>query len=312
MKSIFALSFAGVLFCGCSGGGGEKGDASPAVNVFKAVEAGVSESIVYSGTIEAVSGTSLSFSTAGTLATLPVSEGMTVGAGEVLATLDGNNQMNMLLSARSSTTIARESLSQMEDTYARMSTLHAGGSLSEMQWIEVETRLAQAQAAVRAAEAQEAIAEKGVSDTRLTAPFAGFISSKTADVGQQVVPGMAIVKLVSIDKVKATFGVGEGEVSSLSIGEAMSVTVSSLDGAVFTGVITDKSVSADPVSRSYSVSVTIDNKEKRLLPGMICEVAKAVGEGGKSIVIPSRVVQIDEKNSRYVWCVMGGKAARRY
>ncbi len=311
-KVIFpAWLAAALLAVSCSGNNTPEGTGRVAVKTVK-VSSGIQEGTAYSGTIEETTGTALSFSGTGTIATMGLREGQMVSKGQVLATLDGKNQENILISAKSSTAIARESLSQMEDMYSRMKILHDAGSLSEMQWIEAETRLAQAKAAVEAAEAQEAIAGKGQADTRLTAPFGGFVSKKMADVGQQVLPGTPVVKLVDIDRVKAKFSISESEVGTVAVGQKMSVRVGTLSDASFEGTVTDKSVSADPVSRSYDVSVLIDNKDHRLLPGMLCEVSAAPREGGGEIAVPSQVVLIDETNSPYVWCVDGGKATKKH
>ncbi|MCD8288420.1 MAG: efflux RND transporter periplasmic adaptor subunit [Prevotella sp.] len=302
----------GLLTASCGGSGQPESEREVAVKTVKVSSELSLEGVAYSGTIEEMTGTALSFGSAGTIATMNVREGMTVAKGQVLATLDGKTQANMLASAHSATVIAQQELSRAEDTYGRMKTLHDAGSLAEMKWIEVETSLAQAKAAVEAARAQEAIAAKGSADTNLTAPFAGFVATKMADIGQQVVPGTPVVKLVDIDRVKAKFSVGETEVGSLSVGQTMAVRIATLGGAVFEGRISDKSVSADPISRSYDVSVLIDNSGHRILPGMLCEAAATSATGEKTIAVPSQVVLIDETNRRYVWCVSGGKATKKY
>ncbi len=313
MKHCDLLFFvSALLLAACSGDKTADEPQSPAVKVVLVSSGSDTQGVIYSGTIEETTGTALSFSSTGTIETLNVREGMMVSKGQVLATLDGKTQENMLTSAHSSTVIAREALSQMEDTYERMRLLHEAGSLSETQWIEVETRLAQAKAAVEAAQAQEAIAEKGSSDTRLKAPFAGFVAKKMADIGQQAAPGTPIVKLVDISQVKAKFSVPEQETGSLSIGQTMKVRIATLGNVVFEGTISDKSVSADPVSRSYDVSVLLDNKDRRILPGMLCEVSAAGVSSDGAAAIPSQTVLIDETNRHYVWCITGGKATKKY
>lgn len=75
-----------------------------------------------------------------------------------------------------------DALSQAEDTYRRMKQLHTAGSLPDIQWVDAQTKLSQARALVRQTRAAEAIARKGMTDTRLIAPFSGYISKKTAEV----------------------------------------------------------------------------------------------------------------------------------
>jgi len=85
-------------------------------------------------------------------------------------------------------TISKTALEQAQDTYNRMKELYDGGSLPEMQWIQIENQL-------KSATASEAMAKKALADTKLYAPFSGYIASKNAEVGQNAAPGMSIVKL---------------------------------------------------------------------------------------------------------------------
>jgi RND family efflux transporter MFP subunit len=212
------------------------------VRTIKAQSAGSQSALSYPGTIEELNGTSLSFATAGTIKQLRVSEGQWVKAGEVLGVVDPTRSGNALTMARSATRQALDTQKQAEDAYRRMKILHDRGSLPEIKWVEVETKLSQAKNMVRQAQASEQIARKGVSDTRLVAPFSGYISTKTAEVGQNVMPGVPVAKLVKIDQVKVKISVPEGEMSKMRNGRPISFTVPSLDNRAFTARITEKGI----------------------------------------------------------------------
>ncbi len=312
IRMLAVLPLCALLISSCGSNAGEQEPRRVEVKIVKAADAGNVDAVVYSGTIEAGSATALSFSSAGTIESMAITEGQMVSKGAVLAALDGATQASLLSSARAATVIAVESLTQMEDTYARMESLHSAGSLSETQWIEVETRLAQAKAAVDAARAQEAIAEKGVADVCLRAPFTGYVSEKMADVGGQAAPGVPIVKLYDIDRVKAKFSVGENETGRFRTGDTLRVRIAALQGAVFTGCVRDKGVNADPISRSYEIGVEIENKDHRILPGMLCEVyGGAVADGGGAAA-PSQAIMTDYTNRHYVWILADSIAKKRY
>ncbi len=298
-----------MVSCGKSGKGDEM---AIEVRVSVVGQSSDGESTCYSGTIEAKTSTSLSFGSMGTIVSMSAKEGMMVSQGQVLATLDGKTQQNMLLTAKATEELSRESLSQAEDAYNRMKMLHDAGSITDMQWVDVETKLAQAQSSVRAAEAQVAIAEKGVADTRLVAPFSGYISQKMADVGLQVAPGVPIVSLVNIDQVKAKISVPEGEINSIHVGDNMNVSVSTLPTELFEGIVCEKSVAADLLSRSYDVWLLLGNAGHKLLPGMLCEVKKTNVDVDEAVMIEARRVLIDEKNERFVWKMSEGKATRAF
>ena len=265
----------------------------------------------YAGTIEEMSGTSLSFAGAGTIRRLDVREGQNIAAGQLIGIIDAQTTANAVAVARATTLQAREVLNQANDAHARMKLLHDNGSLPEIKWVEVETKVAQAKQMLASAQAAELIARKGLADTRLTAPFSGYIARKNADVGQNVLPGQEVVKLVNIDRVKVRISVPEDEIAGLRIGQEVMFRVSSLAGATFLGQISEKSVSADPISRSYTVWATVANSGHRLLPGMICDVYTSVGRQDRHILLAANLVQIDVDNKPFIWVVERGMARRR-
>ena len=253
----------------------------------------------YSGTIEEESGTVLSFASVGTLRSVGVDEGQMVRQGQLIATIDETS----LQSAYEAALAAKE---QALDAEERMRLLHDAGSLPEIKWIEVQTQVRQAVSA-------EKMAKKALTDTRLYAPFSGYIAEKQAEAGQSVAPGVPIVKLVRIDRVKVSISVPEEEISQIRIGQPLQVRVSALGGKTFEAKVTEKSVTADALSRSYEVKGIISNPQHELLPGMIAEVTTAAeGATATTVTLPAEIIQIDADNRPFVWTVVDGKAQRTY
>lgn len=251
----------------------------------------------FSGTIEEASGASLSFATAGTIKRIYVDEGQTVRQGQLIAELDPTTLQNAY-------TISKTSLEQAQDTYNRMKELHDAGSLPEMQWIQIENQL-------KSATAQEAIARKSLSDTKLYAPFSGYISSKIAEIGQNASPGMPIVKLVNIGSVKVKISVPEDDIQRIAQHSSMKVVVPALGNREFEGQVKERGVSADPRSRTYEVKATIQNHDGQLLPGMICQVFTNYMQGSTGVFVPADLVQLDSDNKTFVWVVNGERALKR-
>ncbi|MCI6619294.1 MAG: efflux RND transporter periplasmic adaptor subunit [Prevotella sp.] len=307
---IITMASAALLISGCSK---EKPQSDNIVTVRTATASATAHTgeQSYAGTIEEMSGTSLSFAGAGTIRRLDVREGQNIAAGQLIGIIDAQTTGNAAAMARATTNQAREALNQANDAHARMKLLHDNGSLPEIKWVEVETKVAQAKQMLASAQAAEQIARKGLADTRLTAPFSGYIARKNADIGQNVLPGQEVVKLVKIDQVKVRISVPEDEIAGLRIGQKVTFRVSSLAGATFFGQISEKSVSADPISRSYTVWATVANSGHRLLPGMICDVHTSVGRQDRHFVLPANLVQIDVDNKPFVWIVEQGTARRR-
>ena len=251
----------------------------------------------FSGTIEEASGVSLSFASAGTIKRIYVDEGQTVRQGQLIGELDPTTMQNAY-------TISKTSLEQAQDTYKRMKELHDAGSLPEMQWISVENQL-------KSATAQEAMARKSLADTKLYAPFSGYIASKDAEIGQNTSPGMPVVKLVNIGSVKVKISVPEDDVQRIQKGSSMKIVVPALGNREFSGRVTERGVSADPRSRTYEVKATIQNDDRQLLPGMICQAFTNYMQGTTGVFIPANLVQLDSDNKTFVCVVNGDKAVNR-
>ena len=299
MKKIHFMMAAGALMALCSCG--EKKQTAEEQTVRVKVQQIQAEAVNgeqgFSGTIEEQSGASLSFATAGTIKRIYVNSGQTVGAGQLIAELDPTTMQNAY-------TIAKTALEQAQDTYNRMKELHDDGSLPEMQWIAIENQL-------KSATASEAMAKKSLADTKLYAPFGGYIATKDAEVGQNAGPGVPVVKLVSIGSVKVKISVPEDDIQRIKKGSSMKIIVPALGNREFSGSVTERGVSADPRSRTYEVKATINNHDGQLLPGMICQAFTNYMQGTTGVFVPANLVQLDSDNNTFVWVVNGGKAVKR-
>lgn len=111
----------------------------------------------YVGTIEEKMGSTLSFEIAGNITSIRVEEGDRVSKGQLLATI---NPTTVKEAHRATLT----TLKQAQDAYRRFLPLHQSGTISDMKWVEIESKLEQAKAA-------ESIARQQLSHSTLTAPL---------------------------------------------------------------------------------------------------------------------------------------------
>lgn len=251
----------------------------------------------YSGTVEESTGTALSFTTGGTIKTVYVSTGQMVSKGAILAEVDET-------SLRNAYEAALATRQQAEDAYSRMKQLHDNNSLPEIQWMDVQSKLKQAIAA-------EQIARKGLSDCKLYAPFSGYISDKFVETGQNVLPGSPVLKLVNIDKVKVKMSIPENEISKINSGKTVWIQIAALDNKQYEGKITETGVTANPLSRAYEVKATIENQQREILPGMVCNILLDNDSANTAIILPNNAVSLDNQNKSFVWISSNGKAHKR-
>lgn len=318
------------LLSGCKpSANDEKAEKIVKVKIMKVGSSWGADTQTYSGTIEECDGISLSFTAGGTITQMLVTPGQSVMAGQLIAVVDSSNTTNSSTASHAATEQADDlvqqaqvAFNQAQDAYNRMKILHDNGSLPEIKWVEVETKLeqarlmlSQAKSNANAARATEAVARKAVADTRLVAPTAGYITEKMCDVGQNVLPGAPVVKLVQIDRVKVSVNIPENEISKVRNGQSLLVEVAALASKRFGATVVEKGVIADPLSRTYAIKAVIAKPNHELLPGMIAKVNLSGGSSSALsglITLPASIIQIDADNRPFVWKVIEGKAQKAY
>lgn len=294
---VLAVS-ASLALAGCQVKEEKTGGPSPVrVKMMKVALSEQKTSGRFSGTVEEAAGTPLSFSVMGTVNAVSFRLGDRVEKGQLLASLDAT-------SVRSSYDAAKAALVQAEDAYRRMKELHGKGSLPEIKWVEVQSKLQQARS-------MEEMVRKNLKDCKLYAPFSGVIADKSVEVGQNVIPGMAVGKLLGVSRLKVKISMPESEIASVSLHQKAEIVVPALGSRRFSGMVSEKGIMADPFSRSYEVNIDVADAGGDLMPGMVAEVRLAGADGGTAVIVPARIVQLDEKNRSFVWIDNNGVAEKR-
>ena len=267
------------------------------VKVVKVSESSYMNSRNYVGTVEAVSSSSLSFEVMGNVSKVFVTEGENVQKGKLLATLDKATLQN-------SYNASLASLKEAQDAYNRMKSLYDNGSLPEMKWVEVQSKLQQAVS-------MEQISRKSLKDAGLRAPFSGVISSKSIEPGMNVMPGIEVMQLADISTVNIKIAVPEKEISRVNKGQQAEVMVGALGDKLFTGVVSEKGIAANPLAHTYEVKIKLNNTSHELMPGMVCKVGVHSHETEAGIVLPNHTVQLQPDGKKFVWVVKGNAASQR-
>ncbi|WP_333820834.1 efflux RND transporter periplasmic adaptor subunit [Ohtaekwangia sp.] len=256
------------------------------VNLLEIKRDNQAQEFTYSGTIDPENTALVSFAVPGVIENVAVEEGQPVKQGQLLAGIDDTEYRNALF-------IAEAALTQAEDMYNRLSGLYSKGSLPEKDFIDIQTKVAQARA-------NKEINVKHIKDSRLTAPFTGIISRKMIERGSTAAPGIPAFQIVKTDQVYARIAVPEGQVGEVLKGMASGVFVKTLN-QTFNGNITIINPQADPVAKTYDVKVKLDNASGRLLPGMIADVTIHTGKKVEVIIIPAKAIVRDADGIAYVF-----------
>jgi len=127
---------------------------------------------------------------------------------------------------------------------------------------ESQVRLAQAQ--VETFRAALSLAQSNLSNTRLLAPFAGYVAQRNLDQGAAVsaqssgttTTSVGILLIQDISSVKVQIEVPERDIARVSVGAPVRVTADPYKGEVFAGAIARVVHNLDPRSRTMGIEVT--------------------------------------------------------
>ena len=135
----------------------------------------------------------------------------------------------------------------------------------------------------------------------ITAPSEGLVARKMIEEGDMANPGMPLVSLESTGAMKVVAHLGEKDVSAVTLGDMVTVDVTSLDGAVFTAPLDKIIQAANPGSRTYDIEVVLDNPDPRLKSGMFARVSVPVGTR-EAVMVPTEAI-INRGQLTGVWTV---------
>ena len=251
----------------------------------------------YVGIVEEREGTAVSFTSMGTVRRVLVDEGQDVAKGQLIAEMDDTQARNLLSGSEAQ-------MAQADDALARYSQLHDNGSLSEVQWVEIQSKVAQARS-------QLEIARKNLSDCQLKAPVSGIVGKKMVKAGETALPSQAVVTILDISSVKVKVAIPEAEVGGITATTPTRIKVDAVSKEVAGGRI-EKGIQADALTHTYDIKVNVPNSDRQLLPGMVASVQfNSVPCQGTDILTPITSVQKKSDGSLFVWTVAQDSTAHR-
>ena len=250
----------------------------------------------YIGIVEEELAISVGFTGSGTISKVCVSEGQTVRKGQLIAELDKTQAENMLV-------MAKAQMEQANDAYKRLKQLHDNNSLPEMEWVEVQSKVQQAEASLE-------MAKKSLADCSIYAPENGIIGKGVMNVGEVVLPALPVAKILVIDNVKVRTSIPEKEIADITSASSSQITLDALTGQTFESGKIEKCIDANSSTHTYDIKVNVKNTNRQLLPGMVAHVQIRQATSQEVITVPITSVRKSANGQHFVWINKGNKAHR--
>jgi multidrug efflux pump subunit AcrA (membrane-fusion protein) len=140
---------------------------------------------------------------------------------------------------------------------------------------------------------------------KVDAPASGIIAQTMVDPGGAVSPSQPMAMLISSRRVKMLLTVSEKDIGRLKVGQNAIVSLDAFPGEDISGRIKKISPTANPLSHTFEVEVSIDNKDGSVKNGMFGKTVIRTSEPKKMLFIPvdalvKRSVEGVEKYSVFV------------
>lgn len=132
-----------------------------------------------------------------------------------------------------------------------------------------------------------------VESVSVPAPIDGVVTARTANIGLNVDPAMALFTVVDLSTVWLVGDVYERDLSRVLIGARVIVTTSTYPDILGEGKVSYIDPSINPQTRTARVRVEVPNPARRLRLGMYADMEVLTAESTESrVVVPREAVQI--------------------
>jgi membrane fusion protein, multidrug efflux system len=228
------------------------------------------------GSLRAVRGVDVTTEVAGLVRQISFNSGEDVKAGQILLQLNADTDIAQLHSLQAQADLANTVYQRDKAQYEIKAIAKA-----QLDSDEADLRSKRAQVAQQAAL---------VDKKTIRAPFAGRLGITTVNPGQYINPGDAIVTLQAVDPIYADFFLPQQQLGQLAVGQTVMVDTNAYGGRLFAGKIASINPKVDSATRNVQIEATVDNHERKLLPGMYANVRIDAGAEQRYLTLPQTAI----------------------
>lgn len=266
------------------------------------------EQRTFTGRARAAREANLAARVPGTLIKLHVKVGDMIKAGDILTEIDPQDFRNGLNSARGNLAQVKSDLEFAQREFQRILGIKKTNPdlVSPSRFDLIQRNLRSAKAGLIQAESAVKQASDNLRYTKLKAPFDGQISTVLVENFEEVAPKQPLVRILDTAKIEMVIDIPEQLISSASSVFDIKVKFDAFSDLFIPASIKEISSEADPVSRTYPITLIMDQpKGATILSGMAGrasgKVSRETQEQG--FTIPTKALGHDAQGQSFVWKV---------
>ncbi len=290
---------------------GRKGEAT--VEVAKVSREHLTSIVRASGTIEPKRSVDVSANVMGTVTTLSVAEGQTVGQGDLLLEIDPTEYRATvqayeaaLHSGEADLRLSEASADKAKQDLDRAEKLFAQGLSTEEQVLAARTndkveraRVEAARSRLQQARANLAKARYDLGKVTIAAPMSGIVTKLNVEQGENAImgtlnnPGTVLLTIADLDTMEAWVDVDETEVVNVKLGQQAEVEIDAFPDSTFLGDVTE--IGHSPLNRStgagqqavdFEIKITLRDRITTIRPGLSAKAEIRVADEESALAVP--------------------------
>ena len=289
------------------------------VSVATVTESDIAAWEEFSGRLEAVERVDIRSRVAGVVQATHFREGALVAKGDLLISIDPAPYEAEVARAEAQTVAAQARVTHASNEHARARRLWDDKAIAQRELDDRENVLREAEANLKAAQAQLQTTRLSLGYTKVRAPVAGRIGRLEVTVGNLIAAGPGapvLTTLVSVSPIYASFDADEKTVTGALKGLAggarpaveripVQMGTSATSDTPYAGQLQLIDNQVDPRSGTVRARAVFDNKDGSLMPGQFARIRMGQPKTARTLLVSERAVGTDQ-DKKYVLVVGEG------
>jgi len=276
-------------------------DAARPVMLAQVVPGSGAETAVFAGEVKPRYESDLAFRIPGKIVVRAVDAGARVTKGQVLARLDPADVGLQAEAARAQVAAAQNEFEFARAEYQRYQTLLEQKFISASALDAKRNTMNTNRAKFEQAKANLAVTQNQAAYATLVAPEDGVITSVTAEAGQVVAAGQAVMRHARETEREVAIAVPEARLPELSRAEQIVVVLVAEPQKPYRAKVREIAPAVDPMTRTFAVRVSVADPAPALQWGMTANVVLAARGAQSTSLLPSTSVHQTSDGRPAVW-----------
>ncbi|MEE4257160.1 MAG: efflux RND transporter periplasmic adaptor subunit [Bacteroidales bacterium] len=239
-----------------------------------------------SGTVEAVEQAYISPEINGQVKAVLVSEGNTVKKGQLLAKLNTSITENTIEEVKTQLELA-------STLYEKQKQLWEKNIGSEVQFLQAKNNKEALESSLQTLQAQLDMAY-------IKSPIDGIVDMINIEEGELAMPGLQIMQVVNLDKMKVTADVSENYLPVIHPGDIVHLAFPTYPSLAMDVPVHRTGNIINLGNRTFPVELRIDNVNAKLKPNILALITFLDYSKDQALIVPSIIVKKDMKG-RYIY-----------